>query len=225
MQWRAKEHQDATIAALEFDHLTRKMMHYVEDDSHSPSLAQKFHQTIASSFGDPTTPEILMVLEVTNPPIFCAAPTNVSEAFKVSVEGSGTVSPPLVSHDSLPQQLEDVTPHPPSSKFPGTTQILEKARANPHRACCARKIFLIILMYGTIGIYILEPVSEQTKTYAAATSTILPAFLTEAASTVTIKDTVDPGNLYSRPFILNCDDPHHPSSATAHDTSSSVLPP
>ncbi|KAM1264525.1 hypothetical protein ACFX2J_034316 [Malus domestica] len=123
MQWKAKEHQDATIVALEFDRLTRKIMHYVEDDSHLPSLAQKSHQTIASSFGDPTAPEIPMVLEVTNPPIFRAAPTDVSEAFKVSVEVSGTVSPPLVSHDSLPQQLEEVTPHPPSSKFPGTTQV------------------------------------------------------------------------------------------------------
>ncbi|KAM1030676.1 hypothetical protein ACFX13_035264 [Malus domestica] len=99
------------------------MMHSVEDDSHLPSLAQKFHQTIASSFRDPTTPEIPMVLEVTNPPIFRAAPTDVSEAFKVSVEVSGTVSLPLVSHDSLPQQSEEVTPHPPSSKFPGTTQV------------------------------------------------------------------------------------------------------
>ncbi|KAM1382183.1 hypothetical protein FF1_034488 [Malus domestica] len=123
MQRRVKEHQDATIVALEFDRLTRKMMHYVEDDSHLPSLAQKFHQTIASSFGDPTTPEIPMVLEVTNSPIFRVAPTDVSKAFKVSVEGLGTVSPPLVSHDSLPQQLEEVTPHPPSSKFPGTTQV------------------------------------------------------------------------------------------------------
>ncbi|KAM2461896.1 hypothetical protein PS1_012817 [Malus domestica] len=105
----AKEHQDATIKALE------------------PYLAQKIHQIIASTFGDPIVPEIPLVLEVTDPPTFWAALTDVFEVPasqpQVSIEGLGTASSPLVSHDSPPQQLEEVTPYPPPPKVPSSTQV------------------------------------------------------------------------------------------------------
>ncbi|KAM1974794.1 hypothetical protein ACFX15_039642 [Malus domestica] len=108
------------------------MMHYVNDDSSSPSPTQEFHQTIGSTFGYPIVLEIPVVSEVTNIPAFWAAPTDVFEAsevpasqpqvpLQVFVKGSGTVSSPLVSHDSPSQYLEEVTPPPPPFKVPGST--------------------------------------------------------------------------------------------------------
>ncbi|KAM1812033.1 hypothetical protein FF1_028556 [Malus domestica] len=110
------------------------MTHYVEDDSDSPPQAQEFQQTPVSTFREPIVLEILMISEVTNPQVSRAAPTNVPEVFEVpasqpqvplqvSVEGSSIVSPPLKSHDNLPQQSIEVTHHLPHSKALGLTQI------------------------------------------------------------------------------------------------------
>ncbi|KAM0985404.1 hypothetical protein ACFX2C_012679 [Malus domestica] len=141
----AKEHQDATIKALE---IRAEKLSSLEASSSAtqskqtyssraktiplePYLAQKIHQIIASTFGDPIVPEIPLVLEVTDPPTFWAALTDVFEVpasqpqvlSQVSIEGLGTASSPLVSHDSPPQQLEEVTPYPPPPKVPSSTQV------------------------------------------------------------------------------------------------------
>ncbi|KAM1087116.1 hypothetical protein ACFX2I_012597 [Malus domestica] len=110
-----------------------------------------------------------MVLEVTDPPTFRAAPTDV---FEVSVEGLGTASSPLVSHDSPLQQLEEVTPYPPPPKVPGSTQDSgESSGKSPPRGLCKKDFPCPPSALGTTGISIPEHVSEQTKTSATTTST------------------------------------------------------
>ncbi|KAM1301619.1 hypothetical protein ACFX2H_012628 [Malus domestica] len=147
-------------------------------------------------------PEIPMVLEVTDPPTFRAALTDVFEVPasqpQVSVEGLGTASSPLVSHDSPLQQLEEVTPYPPPPKVPGSTQDSgESSGKSPPRGLCKKDLPCPPPALGTTGISIPEHVSEQTKTSATTTSTpastptILPALLTEAAPIVTVEGARD----------------------------------
>ncbi|TQE08891.1 hypothetical protein C1H46_005505 [Malus baccata] len=98
----------------QFDHSTGKMMHFVKDDNNSPSPAYEFHQTPASTFGEPIVHEIPVVLEVTGPQASQATPTDAPEASEVpasqsqvppqvSVEGSSIISSSLVSNNNLSQ--------------------------------------------------------------------------------------------------------------------------
>ncbi|KAB2608891.1 hypothetical protein D8674_012059 [Pyrus ussuriensis x Pyrus communis] len=144
---------------------------------------------LISTFGEPIVPEFPMVSEVTKPQAFQTTYTDVPEAsevpashpqvfsqvyhyldfllffFIISVEGSSTVSPSLVSHDS-------------SGKGLGKS---------PPSIVCKRDLPHPSLVFGITGISVPKPVSKRVKT--STTATFIPAFapLVEAAPIVMVE--------------------------------------
>ncbi|KAB2631169.1 hypothetical protein D8674_008688 [Pyrus ussuriensis x Pyrus communis] len=163
MQRRARDYQNAALKELKFDHLTRKMMHYMEDDSNS---------------ADPTDVPEASEVPASQPQI----------PLQVFVKGSSTISPHLVSHDSLPQHSGELTPPPPLSKALGLTQASGKGLSkSPLRIVRKGDLPHPSSIFGITRISVPKHVSKRAKTFATSTFIPAPTPLAEVAPTVTIE--------------------------------------